>query len=527
MSRSPLAAAALCALSGTAYGLAHRTGAWGLFAWVSLAPLFWVCGRMSPGRAFVWGWVFGAVAWAAGSPWLVDTAAKFLDLPRPAAWCAFAGFCLLEGSQFALAAGLSRWTAEGIRRRTGWPVSAALACAAPPVWVAVEWLFPEQFPKYLAVTQLFHLPTVQSAELFGTAGLAWLIVGFNAALYAAASDRRAWRALAAAALLAAANEAFGLVRIGQIDGQVAQRLAQGDAIRVGVAQGAEPIRDSRVRRPEGGLGAYGDLTAQAAAREPLDLVVWPEASFAGLVRCVGGADGLRAPRFNDRPLQAALRPSLPQKTHILLSVVAQAPSPAGLRTYNAAVLTGPQREFLGAALKRHLIPFGEFLPLADRFPFLRRFSPNSSDLTPGRGTAVLRMQDGSRLAVLICYEDMLPAYAREKVRQGADLLVHQSTDAWFSGCLPEMHLRFGSLRAVESRKFMVRAAQSGISAVVDPTGRVTRSLGAGVRGVITARVARMSGGTLYLLLGDALYAAAAALSLLLIALTFLARPARI
>jgi len=524
MNRSPLALASLCALSGAAYGLAHQPGAWGLLAWVSIAPLLWACGCAGPGRAFVYGWIFGAAGWAAAMPWLVDTAARFLLLPRPAAVLAFAGFCALEGLQFALAAGLARWAAEGLRREAGWTVPAALACAAPPIWVAVEWLVPDQFPKYLAVTQIFHLPLVQSLELFGAAGLAWLIAGFNAALYAAVSDRRAWRALAAMTLLAASNEAFGLVRIRQVDARVSRRLAQGDAIQVGVIQGSEPFQGRpRRHRFDSDLGVYTSLTDQALSAGPLDLVVWPETTFAGVVRCAGGPEGLREPELDGKPLQEALRSDLPQRTHILISALAEATSPEGRRTFNVSVLTGPDRQSLGIALKRHLIPFGEFLPWEDRFPLLHRFSPNSWSLTAGRGQDVLRMQDGTRLGILICYEDLLPAYARGMVRKDPDLLVHQAADAWFTGRLPEMHLRFGSLRAVESRRFMVRAVSSGISAVIDPAGRVTQSLGTGVRGELTARVARMRGETLSMRLGDALYEVAAVLSLLLIALPLLRR----
>jgi len=508
--------AAACLLSGAAYGFAYRPGAWGLLAWASAAPLLWACERGAPGRAFLLGWLFGFVAWFAGMPWFAGTLSGFLLLPAWAAWIVFAAFCAAEGLQFALFAGCARWAAQGLSRRLGWGAPAALACAAAPVWVAVEWLFPEQFPKYSAFTQAFHLPMVQSAEWFGLAGICWLLIAVNAALYAALRTPKARRALAGALLLVAANEAFGLLRIRQIDAAVARRLRAG-ALSVGVAQGSEPTRRRpRQQRFESDLGLYSSLTEQALARGPLDLVVWPETTFEGLVRCAGGPEGLRDPALGGEPLPQALRRLLPYRSHMLLSALAQAASPRGVSTYNVSILSGPSGEFLGAALKRHLIPFGEYIPLGERLPWLYRRIPNAWALSAGRGPGVLRMSDGTRLGVLLCYEDLLPSYAREVSRAGAEVLVHQANDGWFGGRLPEMHLRLGAFRAIESRKFMIRAVQSGISAVIDPVGRVADSLPVDARGVLAAKVARMDEATPYVRSGDVLYWAGALLTLSLL-----------
>jgi apolipoprotein N-acyltransferase len=240
MKSSPVFHAAVCALSGAAYGLGYQLIGWGPLAWVSISPALWVCGRSRPGQAFLYGWLFGAASFAAGCPWVASTIAQFLNLPMAPAAALFGVFALGEGLQFALALGLARWAAEGLQLRLGLSIPSALALAVPPFWVAVEWLYPEQFPKYMAMTQLFHLPLVQSLDLFGTAGLTWLICGFNVALYAAFCDPKARRAFAAMVLLAAANEGYGLLRMRQVDAEVARKFLNGDMIRIGVPQGAQP-----------------------------------------------------------------------------------------------------------------------------------------------------------------------------------------------------------------------------------------------------------------------------------------------
>jgi apolipoprotein N-acyltransferase len=513
---SPLAAAAACALAGAVYGLPYRSEAWGPLAWIDLVPLLWACARAAPGRAALFGWLFGAAAFAVSSSSLVWTIERFLFLPRPVAAAVFAAYCAALGAQFGLASGLARRAAARLEGR-GWSAPAALALAFPPLWVAVERLFPEEFPKTMAMTQLFHLPLVQALDLGGPAWLAWLLCAVNAAAFLALARRR-WRPALAAAALLAVHEAYGLVRLREVDALVAARVAAGESVRVGVVQGSEPFQ-GRPRRHVyvSDLRLYAGLTRRLAERGPLDLIVWPEATFEGKLECAGGPEGVSDPRVEGRPLQEALRAALPSGAHLLLSALAETASAAGPRVFNVSVLTGPSREFLGAALKRHLLPFGEYLPGDRWLPGLRRLSPITWDLTPGLGQTLLRMRDGSRLGVLICTEDLPPSYARGLSRAGADLLVYQASDIWFRGTLPAWHLRAGSLRAVENRKFMVRAVESGVSAVIDPAGRVVASLGFGERGELAALAARLPEPSLAALAGDALYALAAALSALLLA----------
>lgn len=496
----------LCALSAAAYGLPYQYPVWPL-VFASLVPLFLVCSRAAPAAAFYYGWFFGALSFAFGSPWLVGTLAQFLVLPLQAAAGVFAFYCALLGLQFGLAAGLARRLADNLRGPFGFTPAAAFAVASLPVWVAVEWLYPEQFPKSLALTLAPHLPQIQALELFGPAAGAWLIAAANSAGLLLAADRR-WKPLAAAALLVAANEGYGTARMARVDAAVAAGAAAGGTLTAAVPQGAQTIRE---RGQEGKAELYAQLTREAAEQGPLDLVVWPEAAFSGkTVDCAGGAgEGLAEPQVGGRPLKETLAGLGTPGSHLLINAVARTRGERGAASYNAAMLSSPGGEYLGAVLKRHLIPFGEYLPLERHLPFLRAMNPNAADMRPGHGPGVLRMADGTRLGVLICYEDLLPAYARGVALKGADLFVHQATDVWFGGRLPEFHLNTGRLRAVEHRKFMLRAVESGVSALVDPAGRVVARLDFGARGYLRASAVRMPGATLYARLGDLLYAAAA------------------
>ena len=162
--------------------------------------------------------------------------------------------------------------------------------------------------------------------------------------------------------------------------------------------------------------------------------------------------------------------------------------------------------------KRYLMPFGEYIPLGTWFPSLYRLSPRTKLFTSSPEQRLIPGPKGARIGVLICYEDMIADYVRGHVRMGANLLVTMANDAWIGdGAGPETHLRLSALRAIENRRTLLRAVNTGVSAVIDPAGRIVRRLDVQARGTLSAPVALLDLRTPYQTIGELFYHLAALL----------------
>jgi apolipoprotein N-acyltransferase len=204
---------------------------------------------------------------------------------------------------------------------------------------------------------------------------------------------------------------------------------------------------------------YLDLTAKATRDAPTDLVVWPETAMPFF--------------FQDRgPLARRLTAYVAASgVPLLFGAPAHGRLPDGEAYYNRAYLVGPDGA-TGSYDKEHLVPFGEYVPLGDYLTFIHKLVAGVGDFRPGRDQAPLR--DGRlALGVLICYEAIFPELAQQRVEAGANLLVNISNDAWFGDSpAPRQHLDLALLRAVEQGRAIIRGTNTGISAAIDPRGRI-------------------------------------------------------
>jgi len=232
-----------------------------------------------------------------------------------------------------------------------------------------------------------------------------------------------------------------------------------------------------------------EATRQLAATARPDLVVWPENAWAaGLPLRVE-----RAPEALTGGAAIAL----------LFGSATRVRVRGEERGLNRVLLVDERGDVQGRYDKVELLAFGEYLPLADELPWLRSLSPRSGRVHPGLRVAPLPFR-GFRIAALVCLEDMLPRYVRRVMREGAPhLLVNLTNDAWFGDShAPWIHLALAQLRAVEQRRYLVRATNTGVSAVVDPLGRVVARSGSFTRETLDAEVAMLEGRTPYQTLGD-------------------------
>jgi apolipoprotein N-acyltransferase len=438
-----------------------------------LVPLFLALERATPARAAL---LAGGWLWASGclvARWLVHALVGEYGVRAPAAW-AFLG---LLGLTCAAPLAAAAWAFGRLRPRAG---LLGAPCLLAALWTAGEWpRAAAGVPWMLAAHPLAPLPAAyQIADLGGVTAPGFVLVAWQAGLALALARRRA-RPLVLPSLLAAASLGYGTFRL-------AGPERGGPQYRIGVVQAAvaQPERfqpGSAARN----VRRHAELTRKLAAAGPLDLVVWSETSV--------DTDLDRAPGL------AAQLAALAAGTGVPL-VTGTARSQDGRRT-NSVVLFTPQEGLAGSYAKQRLVPFSEYDP-----PLLGWLSPLLAPLSEGEPyvPGELRLLPGPLpLATPVCFEITYPGLLRRFRAAGALLVLNLSNDAWFGRTgYPAMHLAHARFRAVELRSFVVRAANTGISAVIDPAGRILASLPVFEEGTLEAEVAAAGAPPLYARLGD-------------------------
>lgn len=210
---------------------------------------------------------------------------------------------------------------------------------------------------------------------------------------------------------------------------------------------------------------YKDLTVEGMGEHSPDLVIWPETALPFYFQ--------ESSRMSDLVRDFVQK----QGIHLITGSPAYEMAEDGreYQLYNRAFWISPQGKILDYYDKEHLVPFGEYIPWSEYFPFLDRLVAGPIDFTSGYVTEPM-VQEDLASGMLICYEIIFPGLVRDRVAQGANLLVNISNDAWFGETsAPEQHLHLSVLRAVEQNRFVVRSTNTGISAFIDPQGRVYKS----------------------------------------------------
>ncbi len=462
-------------------------------AWLALVPLFLVIRRSTPRGAFGWAWLGGLIFWVLTLSWFPAIIKNegpwplvLLGQGALSAWCA-----LFLGVFAYASARVWRWAGEA----SGWRRVAAVTVADPLLWAGVEvargWLFSGFAWNFLGVSQVANLPLIQAASVAGVYGVSALLVLVNGAA-ASVMERTAAPFVARFKREPFTAPPFGLRLLRSAEGLLPFALvigcwvwglervkkwtsveAQAPAWRIALVQPNSPcifaISDDTARAQ---LDLLVEQTRLAGAARP-DLVVWPETAVLGSVPYE--PQTLKLIRDG---AAAAGSPLLTGTLEIERTEVGPA-APAGLFFYNAAWLFSATGESMGRYRKQHLVPFGEYIPLDKAVPLLQRLAPTGISCTPGRDPGVLHLAKAAgevlSMGPLICFEDTVPRLSRNAVRAGANLLVLMTNDAWFNGSIePVQHLNQSVFRAVENGVPLVRAANSGVSCVVDAVGRVKR-----------------------------------------------------
>lgn len=464
-------------------------GMWPLF--LALVPLFvLVANAASARRAFWLGATFALTFFGIYILWLPRSFSQPTML-GPFFWPVFplllAALCVIWGS------------VTGLARLLGGRGAGTLVLL-PGFWVLTEWAraqgylgFPWGTLGYLWLGS----PAVQVASAVGVYGLSLLAVAAAALLAAPflparrsawgrATPPRAWRLLAPLLAVALVGGAMlwgtALLRQAVPTPDQTAVLVQGDVDPFGRAISAA-----------GDLGVHTDLTEQAVAKlgSAPDFVIWPEGAVLGYA--VDGSNG--------RSTRAAIQASAPDSSFIV-----GGRSYDNGKDYNSAYSLSYGQE-LDRYDKSYLVPFGERWPLLETAAPLYRAVfgllnlPMLINTSAGPGPIPLRTADGM-VATYICYESVFPQVQRVMVRDGARLLVNITNDAWFSkGNGADQHFDMGNLRAIETGRYLLRAGNDGITAAVDPHGRVIARLPRHVRAALTVHFAFLDDLTLYVRYG--------------------------
>jgi apolipoprotein N-acyltransferase len=475
-------------LCGLLYWLAFGgMDVWPL-AFVAWVPLLVAMRGQSTRRATLLGWLSGVTMNVTGFFWLQKMLVTFGGFSAPVCFFFVLVVCAYQGGRMALLGWL-----YGRAVSRGWPAAPVFAAA----FAASELCYPLLFPWYFAAT-VHNVPVLtQLAEVGGPILVGLILVAANLAIaepiVARLERRRPVAAvLATGAITIAFACAFGAARIHAVD--AATREAP--AATVGVVQANMGLLEKRSQYDEGLVRHLRESHALEQEHK-VDFVVWSETSAMRPVEDASYAQELRA--------GVARRIGVPA---IFGAVIFRRVSDErGYVLHNTAVSSDAGGTIRSRYDKEYLLAFGEYLPFGDTFPVLYAWSPNSGHFSPGTSLDPLVLDihgEAHTVTPLICYEDILPGFTNRAVRHAdPELLVNMTNDAWFGDTLePWQHLALAQLRAVEHRRYLVRGTNSGVSAVVDPVGRVVVHTGTFREEAISATIHWMRSRTVYETLGD-------------------------
>jgi apolipoprotein N-acyltransferase len=332
------------------------------------------------------------------------------------------------------------------------------------------------------------LPVAQLASVTGVYGLSALIAFVNGSLALGVLSRGRERvaAVASAMLIVAAAGTWGALRIA--DGALTQ---EGTAIRIGLIQGNIAQEDkwnpSEARRI---FTTYIAMTRDAV-RRGAEFVIWPESSTPFM--------------FEEDAVGGEMLRSLAREVRVPILFGSDQVERTGgaMRLYNSAFLLTPEGTTAAVYRKIHLVPFGEYIPFKQWLYFVSPLVDRLAEFAPGTSTVMLPIGEHN-VTTAICYEVVYPSLIREAVLKGSTLLTTITNDGWYGySSAPYQHFAMASMRAIEQGRYLARAANTGISGIVDPYGRVVQQSAIFEQIGLVGEARILTGRTMYGALGDA------------------------
>ncbi|TNF47331.1 apolipoprotein N-acyltransferase [bacterium] len=453
----------------------------GWLSTIALIPLLVAVRSLGGRRAFFYGWVTGFVWFFVSLNWISQTISRYGDFPFPLNQLAI----VLMASIYALyIGGFAAAVPISHRIKGTWQVFFLAS-----VWVLFEYLrswIPAPFPWLLLGSAFWKSSLIRPFySVGGVYSLSFLAVAANVLI---------WQALTAmfSTHRRAAGHAIGsLAAIGIIvltAGFLVVPEYGSERTTVAVVQGNFPqeIKWQESVREET-LATYIDMTDKAVAQR-VDLTVWPETAVPFYFQ-------------SEEELAGDLRDFVNEKgVHLIFGSPAFMVREGEILFYNSAYHLEPDGEEERYD-KVILVPFGEYVPFSRILPFLARLVPGEGEFATGGLQEPFRTP--FRTGTLICFEMTFPHLSRRQVSQGAQILVNITNDGWFGSTWgPYQHLAVSAIRAAENGVPVIRAANTGVSAVFDARGRLMTSMGLFERGFIKSEISVGGSGTIYTKTGD-------------------------
>ncbi len=450
-------------------------GAWPI-AVLAPAALFALIRGLPPRRAFEVGAAFGVGLFATGTYWLYTCLHVYGLVP---VWLTLVLQSMLVAAMSAYPAVLCYlanrlWLKPGATR--DWLV-------LPVLWVLLEWLrgwWLSGFPWLSVGYAMIDSPLAGWAPIFGMYALTWasamMAVAINVVLTPAMKFSRRCIAFAGAALL---------LLVPALAARHEWTRAAGPPIAIAAVQGAVPQDQKwQVKNRELTLQRYWRLTGEAWGAR---LIIWPESALPALANNI--QDYLQRLKEQGRAHDADLA----------IGLVTYRPETK--QYFNGILVLGSEGD--GWYYKRHLVPFGEYFPVPAMVrSWLRLMSLPYDDFSAGSAHQPVLSAAGQKLGLTICYEDAFGSQQLEVLRQ-ATLLINVTNNAWYGdSTAPHQHLQIARMRALEAGRFLIRAANDGITAVIDSHGKVVARLPQFQEGVLRAEVQPMIGLTPYARFGN-------------------------
>ena len=476
----------LAIISGVALICSFPKYGVGWVAWFALVPLLLAVRAITmPLKAAMVGFVTGFVFYLGILYWLSPVVITYGNLPY---WLGVLALVLLSvylSLYFAcFAAGLVYLRERGF----------AEFITAPLLWVCLEFLKTILFSGFpwenLAYSQYQFLTIIQFSDITGTYGVSFLLVLMNAIqadiFMEGKKRKRVFLEMIFGCIILFILLAYGMFSLNRVSAE----LNRAEALEVSLIQGnIDQNTKWNSSYQQGTVDIYRALSLKNA---PVGegLIVWPETAMPFFFR-------------DNRSFTPQVHSVVKLASDWLLFG-----SPSyqkdGERIWymNSAFLLAPNGGMVGKYDKVHLVPYGEYVPLRTFFPFLDKLVEGVGDFKKGDNITPLPLGKHA-LGVLICYEGIFPWISREYKKKGSGLLVNITNDAWFGPTsAPYQHLSMTVFRAVENRTFLLRAANTGISAIISPTGAIVKQTELFKRTALKGSIKFLDRKTIYTLYGD-------------------------
>jgi len=481
MKRTKVQKLLLALLSGFMLTASFPPSPFYFLAWFALVPLLKSLENEPPAAALGLGFAAGLTHYLTLIYWVIIVMGHYGHLPLPVS----VSILILFSLYLAIYPALFAWGYSLIGRS----FLGSLKTAA--LWVALEYVRANILTGFpwclLGHTQYMNLEAIQVADLVGAYGTSFVIVLSSTLIYGLLLERNLdrWKREAPVVLLTLA------VVLGYGFYRMSDSRPPRATLKIAIAQGN--IDQSIKWNPayqEKTVQIYRTLTLQSRSFGP-DLVVWPETAVPLFFQ-----DG--------EPLaRSVLNTAREAGTYIIFGSPAYRREKGSVSLFNRAYLATPNGEIIGSYDKVHLVPFGEYVPMKRFLPFVQRLVVAAGDFLPGDKVAPLKFPKAAA-GVLICFESIFPELGRELTENGATLLVNLTNDAWYGmSSAPFQHFSMAVFRAVENRRPVVRAANTGISAFILPNGKIVEQSDLFKEALLTREIPLPDPGlTLYTRWGD-------------------------